>query len=279
MHTSDEEYFVSLEKTFDIFPLLFTSDVLICLTDREKYVKILEAESFKLSITEGMPILKGGDSEQAMVTKKRQSVFYSKETFGMPVMAYAVPIINNETGNVLGTITYAVSQEKENDVLEMAEELKAFSEQLMSSAQELAGSAEELSSSSRNMGSIMNDTKEGIAKMDDILQYIREVADTTNLLGLNAAIEAARAGEYGRGFSVVASEIRKLSNTSKSSANEITAALTKVKNDINSILEFLNTFAGTSENQAAQAEQLSANSEKLTGLSSSLLSLAQNLNS
>lgn len=86
-----------------------------------------------------------------------------------------------------------------------------------------------LSSSTSSLQMTVSELAQGSAVIESIVKAIDEIGDQTNLLALNAAIEAARAGEHGRGFAVVASEIRKLAETSQSSAREIGGILTGIR--------------------------------------------------
>lgn len=277
MSMADDELLTSLVTVFKVLPNLFPSDAGIAVSNKEKVLLAKQAESFKVNVNEGSAVTKDELTQRAIKSRKKESARFPKEVFGFPILAYCIPVINPDTNNVVGTINMCVSLEKENQMVEMAEELQAFSEELSASSEELRSSTEEFSDNSKKTSNFVNETQEGLKSMDGIIQYIKSVADTTNLLGLNAAIEAARAGEQGRGFSVVAGEIRKLATSSKDSTAQINNTLIKIQENINGITVAINEILSSGATQSAQAAQISDGSQRLTELASKLLNFSENI--
>ena len=122
-----------------------------------------------------------------------------------------------------------------------------------------------------------NEAAENAKNTNSIVGIIQDISSQTNLLGLNASIEAARAGENGRGFSVVAEEIRKLSITSKESIDKIDDIIKKISSSVEVIDKNISSANDISQNQSAALEQISASIQELNSTAQILKNLATEL--
>ena len=101
----------------------------------------------------------------------------------------------------------------------------------------------------------INDLGEQSQKIGEIIQVIDDIAEQTNLLALNAAIEAARAGEHGKGFAVVADEVRKLAERSGKATKEIADLITSIQSGTNTAVESMRVGIKEVEEGAALAQE------------------------
>ena len=112
-----------------------------------------------------------------------------------------------------------------NDIKHADEEAERVKEISNVNKQTIINLASEVDSASK----VIDEVNQHSAAIGGILDVIRGVADQTNLLALNAAIEAARAGEQGRGFAVVADEVRSLASKTQESTEEIQAMIEELQ--------------------------------------------------
>ncbi|OCA60898.1 chemotaxis protein [Aeromonas piscicola] len=134
-------------------------------------------------------------------------------------------------------------------------------------------SIQSISDTVSNAASSLSELNSHTQQISDIIEVIRGIADQTNLLALNAAIEAARAGEQGRGFAVVADEVRNLASRSAASTQQITGMISKIQSGADASIRSMETTVNNVSRGVSLANQtgeaiasIKSHAANLTGL-------------
>lgn len=185
-------------------------------------------------------IVKGKKSEYLNTS------FYKIEDGLEQQMEFLNQMVNGVTQQNASTQNALASVEEMNasirEVSEYIERTNVSSEKAADIAKESYSEAEELKDAMDEINESMSDVNKRIDNLIDlsngiggIVEAIQSISQRTNLLALNAAIEASRAGEAGRGFSVVADEIRKLAEQTNKETDKIAEIVTNVRNEIDKV--------------------------------------------
>ncbi|WP_245601024.1 methyl-accepting chemotaxis protein [Marinobacterium jannaschii] len=206
--------------------------------------------------------LKTGIDDLSVSTQRMQGVVdsthaeVSKQKQETEQVAAAIHEMATAVQQVAGSASQAASSASNADEAAVAGQ-HLFTETITS--------IHNLSDGVNRAGDVITELDRNAEQIGTVVNVIKEIADQTNLLALNAAIEAARAGEYGRGFSVVADEVRTLANRTQQSTEEIQSMIEKLQQGARSAVGVMEDSRSNTENTVTQAREASSSLQSITG--------------
>ncbi|WP_434727121.1 methyl-accepting chemotaxis protein [Pseudomonas sp. Je.1.5.c] len=181
----------------------------------------------------------------------------------------------DQVATAVNEVTYAV-QDVAKNAEQAASEMRAAQEQVSHGQQAIHGSLEQIDRLSATIDQAVQVIRELAGhsnKIGGVLEVIRSIAEQTNLLALNAAIEAARAGEQGRGFAVVADEVRLLAQRTAQSTAEIQTMIEHLQGQSEAAVRAIDTSSEASRQTVEQAREAGTSLDAISQVLNNLTAL------
>lgn len=178
----------------------------------------------------------------------------------------------DEVATAMTEMTASIQEvaQNANHAASEANDTNTLSQNGAASAGEAATALSQLNNSISEINSVVHQLATDTSNIGEIIDVINTIADQTNLLALNAAIEAARAGEHGRGFAVVADEVRSLASKTQQSTQQIQSLIEKLNAAVNNAVKVMDSSQKTSENSetyvSAAIEALQTIAQRITNI-------------
>jgi hypothetical protein len=266
-----------IESLIDTAPIISEAlggNVVITIWDKYQCLYSLDSKITKSTTKVGDPFDRKfiddiGASDTLFRKKKSFTTNLNKTHLGTDLKITLIPALD-ENKNAVGFMSLSTNTGDLKKIKGSTIELKGSLQETNTTIAEIANSATKLSERLNRMIENTQITEKLILESNEAVSLIEGISKQSNLLGLNAAIEASRAGEYGKGFSVVAGEMRKLSSNSGEFSKKISAALAEMSSNMTAIIDTINELGQIATNQASAlqevsttVDQISANSQVL----------------
>lgn len=248
-------------KVAPYIPMFIDEPVSVAVTNTTGFIFNQPCKEIPLACELGAPFPEGSTPLLVMQSGERTVREVPAKVYGVPFKSYAIPL--REDGEVVGCLMIAKSIETIRSVKDAISSLAEEVGQVMEAVNEITDGVQVASENNQTVFGLMGNLLAETQKMNEILAVINKFSNSTKILGLNASIEAARAGAAGRGFSVVAQEIERLSGNTTESAREIGTMLGGIELQVNDISEKSKETTDAFTQQAASLQEIAATIENL----------------
>lgn len=242
-------------------PMFIDEPVSVAITNTKSFIFNQPCAEIPLKCEIGAPFKPDSTPLLVIESKKKIVREVGAHVYGVPFLSYAIPLWEGD--RVVGCLMIAKSIERINGAKDAVSTLATEIAQVSRSVTAITSEIQTVSENNQQIYELMTRLLDETAKMNSILSVINKLSNSSKMLSLNASIEAARAGAAGKGFSVVAKEIERMSNNTTTSAHEIGIMLGGVDEQVNNVSEKSRETASSVTQQAAALQQIAATMENL----------------
>ncbi len=216
--------------------VLFNSECMISVTDTERFIAHCPGKKVDTKVRIGDPVPPSSPLTMACQSKKTVTKVIPKEFCGVSFRSTATPIFDKEA-NVVGCVGVGISMERESKLVETYEQFSKLLNVITEQTDTIDGGMVRIAEDNEKIMDVMSHTKTASQEILELLGEIQIIASTTDILAVNASIEAARTGVQGKGFAVIATEIKELSQHTKKAVNLVSSLLRKMTRGVDDLSE------------------------------------------
>ena len=258
---------------------VFPEGGFLYLTDLQKAFERQSSHKFDIpSFQTGLSFTEHDAPHKAIKSKKPVLEERDSSRFGVPVLESCCPLFDEDNPEeVVATLGVLTPKTAAHRLRTMSEDMENGVAGIASAIEELAATASSIHVNEKDLEQEIQSIVQISDEIEKISSFIKEIANQTKMLGLNATIEAARAGDAGKGFGVVADQIRKLSEESKNTVPKIKQMTDQIKKTVEETSRKSLVSLRSSEEQAAATEEMTTSIQQIIAMANDLNRIARDL--